>query len=419
MPANLIVRGDLRSNTGYSKALRALLELLAPHFDSVYGVDIHFSPQKSTLPFPFHVIADFQIAELLTRSGSGQTAILHFTTPDRFVPYRQAYNIGYFFWETDRFRPDLFWREAVFAMDEMWVPNHFMLGLIRAQGYAGPARVVSWAHDFSLALNAPVPEGLFIELVAPEAGSPEGLGTNRRAASELPNEYAPIYLSILTDTPRKGLPLLLAGWGEYLSKRHEKSLLLLKLSSVDITKSDARLRREVLAALADLLPSSPVAVDVALLFGTLSEAEISGLYSLCDAYITATLGEGFGGPIVESLLHGKPFISPRHTSLEELIAPDYPFILPSEHAPVILPNNLPVYPLSSEWNIVCRGAIEDALLRFDATTPEERGKVVDQARAYAQRFCGKQAVAAAVEEAIFQSLGRSARAAEARGSGGG
>lgn len=412
MFTNLIVRGDLRSNTGYSKALRALLDLLEPHFESIYGVDIHFSPQKSTFPFRFHVIADFQITDLLNRPHGGRTVILHFTTPDGFVPYRQAYNIGYFFWETDRFRPDLFWREAILSMDEMWVPNHYMLDLIRSQGYARPACVVSWPHDFSLALRAPAPEGVFADLIVPDAASPDGLGTTRRSVSELSREYSPIYLSILTDTPRKGLPVLLAGWAEYLSKRDKKSLLLLKLSSVDVTKSLTRLREEVLAALADLLPSSPPAVDVALLFGTLSESEISGLYSLCDAYITTTFGEGFGGPIVESILHGKPFISPRHTSLQELIAPDYPFILASERAPIILPSNLPVYSLSSEWHVVSRGAVADALMRFDETSSEGRETMVAQARAYAERFCGKATVAADLNKTIHELLDREVRLAE-------
>lgn len=414
MPANLIVRGDLRSNTGYSKALRALLDLLEPHFESIYGVDIHFSPQKSTFPFRFHVIGEFQIADLLDRPQSGRTVILHFTTPDRFVPYRQAYNVGYFFWETDRFRPDLFWREAILSMDEMWVPNRFMLDLIRAQGYAGPARIISWPHDFSLALSAPVPESAFADLVVPDAASPDGLGTTRRRVSEISRQYSPIYLSILTDTPRKGLPVLLAGWAEYLSVRDKRSLLLLKLSSVDVAKSESRLREEILATLADLLPSSPGAVDIALVFGTLSESEISGLYSLCDAYITTSFGEGFGGPIVESILHGKPFLSPRHTSLEELIAPDYPFILASERAPIILPNNLPVYSLSSEWHIVCRGAVADALARFDATTSERRAAIVEQARVYAERFCGKETPAAEVSKAMSEWFDRFARFVEVR-----
>jgi len=406
MPNFLIVRGDLRSHTGYSKALRALLRLLEPHFDFIGGVDIHFSASKSTAEFPYHLVADHQIMELISRGGSGRTLILHFTTPDGFVPFRGAHNVGYFFWETDRFRPDLFWTEAIRTMDEMWVPSRFMFNLLRNHGYSGPMTVITWPHDFSAPLTGELPATLQVQFVvrSSRSGAESNLTSELHRLGDLAREYSPIYLSILTDAPRKGLPMLLAGWAEYLRNRQTKSLLLLKLSSVDIARPDYQLRDEILDSLSSLVHPAVRDLDVALLFGSVSDATISGLYALSDAYLTATMGEGFGGPVIESILHGKPFLSPRHTSLEDLIPPDYPFILASEETSVILPGNVPVYSLSSRWHVVSPNAITDALLRFDETSAEERLRAVSTARSFAARFCSKDHVAKAISEAMAHQL---------------
>ena len=64
--------------------------------------------------------------------------------------------------------------------------------------------------------------------------------------------------------------------------------------------------------------------------GTLSEDELTYLYNSCQAFVTTTVGEGFGGPIAEAALLGKVVLSPRHSSLEYLIPEDYPFVLPHE-----------------------------------------------------------------------------------------
>ena len=190
--------------------------------------------------------------------------------------------------------------------------------------------------------------------------------------ASLKSDFSPVFLGITTDVARKGLPILLSEWCDYLPARNKRSLLLLKLSSINVTKSVERLREEVLSMLAPFWRKSLGQPDIAFIFGSHSEAQVASLYANSDAYITATLGEGFGGPLIECLLNNTAYISPRHTSLAELIPPSYPFILQSEPASVILRDNLPVYSLSSTWHIVSRGAIARALQEYEETTPVER-----------------------------------------------
>ena len=400
----LAVRGDLCSHTGYSKALRAIVELMEPYFDRIFGVDLHYSALKSTVPFPYPVVDDHQVAGLLRNANSTGT-ILHFTPPDGFVPFSQAYNIGYFFWEADRFRPDLFWPDAIRNMDEMWAPNQFMADLVKTHHYTGPTHVVSWPHEFSIAPSTGS-DDITVEYIqsAELAGGKLQASFSKTSLASLKTEFSPIFLGIATDVARKGLPILLSEWCEYLPTREKRSLLLLKLSSIDVSKSTGELRADVLNLLAPFWRTSLGRLDIAFVFGALSETQLASLYANSDAYVTATLGEGFGGPLIESLLNNTAYISPRHTSLAELIPPSYPFILESDAASVILRDNLPVYSLSSTWHIVRRGAIAHALKRYEAVTPDRQKALLAEARAYAARLCGKSRVQEAVAKACRQAI---------------
>lgn len=399
----LVVRGDLCTHTGYSKALRAIVELTEPYFDRILGVDLHYSAVKSTVLFPYPILDDHQAAGLWRNRNNTVTA-LHFTSPDGFVPYAHVYNIGYFFWETDRFRPDLFWPEAIRAMDAMWVPNQCSADLLKAHHYSGPIHVISWPHDFSTT-PSPGHDDIPVEYIQ----SAEVTGGKLQASftptllASLKSDFSPVFLGITTDVARKGLPILLSEWCDYLPARNKRSLLLLKLSSINVTKSVERLREEVLSMLAPFWRKSLGQPDIAFIFGSHSEAQVASLYANSDAYITATLGEGFGGPLIECLLNNTAYISPRHTSLAELIPPSYPFILQSEPASVILRDNLPVYSLSSTWHIVSRGAIARALQEYEETTPVERRATISEARAYAAQLCGKPRVKEALAEACLHA----------------
>ena len=391
----LVVRGDLCSHTGYSKHLRAIVELIGPYFDRILGVDLHYSALKSTVPFAYPIVDDHQAAGLWRDQNNTVTA-LHFTLPDGYVPYAHAYNIGYLIWETDRFRPDLFWPEAIRTMDEIWAANQFIVDLAKTYHYSGPTRVISWPHDFSA---APSPENADIK-----AEYLQSAGFTVRSLASLRNEFSPIFLGITTDVARKGLPILLSEWCDYLPVRKKRSLLLLKLTSINVSKSTGQLREDVLSMLAPFWRATLGEPDIAFIFGSLSEAHLASLYANSDAYITATLGEGFGGPLIECLLNDTPYISPRHTSLAELIPPSYPFILESEAAPVILRDNLPVYSLSSTWHITRRGAIAAALRQYEGVTSDERRVLISQAREYAARLCDHNRVREALAHACPQAL---------------
>lgn len=402
MASIFIVRGDLRSQTGYSKALRALIAELRDHFDQILGVDLHFSITKSVEAFPHHILTDGEVDEMTTRMAGDRFTVLHFTTPDHFRPIRNAYNVGYFFWETDRFRPEFFWEHNIRLMDAMWLPNEFMVHVVRKAGFDGPCKVLPWPHDFDVELEQEAkPLPLSIECVVRRASGATALVKEEFEAVRRRSEK--LYLSISTDVPRKGLPILIGEWLEYLQVRQKKSFLLVKVSSVDVTKSREALGEELLTIVNRFLNVTNEDVDIGFLFGTLTETEINQLYRTADAYVTTTLGEGFGGPIVECLQQRQPFISPRHTSLEELISPDYSYILETVPAPLDLGTFLPVYSPSSTWHVAVKGSLVQRLQEMDSANGSELDQVINAARVHAAAFCGTARVAVLVAGACEEA----------------
>jgi hypothetical protein len=47
----LIVRGDLQSETGWARATHALLDVISSEFTAVFGVDLHYHPDRSNVIF--------------------------------------------------------------------------------------------------------------------------------------------------------------------------------------------------------------------------------------------------------------------------------------------------------------------------------------------------------------------------------
>ena len=132
---------------------------------------------------------------------------------------------------------------------------------------------------------------------------------------------------------------------------------------------------------------------------TLSEDELTYIYDSCQAYITTTVGEGFGGPIAEAALLGKVVLSPRHSSLKSLIPKDYPFVLP--HKMVTLgqgPDSF--YSASSKWGLIQAGALSKRLIELDQISSEDLADQGESLRDFVSEVCSPEKVKAIMEAFI-------------------
>jgi glycosyltransferase involved in cell wall biosynthesis len=131
---------------------------------------------------------------------------------------------------------------------------------------------------------------------------------------------------------------------------------------------------------------------------------MEGLYRRADAYVTASYGEGFGGPVVEALLAGTPVIAPRHTGLADLLPEGYPLVFGTDPLHVGLRGNPPVYPHAASWLVPRRGEIQRALDRFCAFGPAEAAAAAAMGKRGVENFCSPTRVRAQLD-AFWSAVG--------------
>jgi ADP-heptose:LPS heptosyltransferase len=373
----LIIRGDLRSHSGYAYATRCYTASWARDFDTVYGVDISYHPSRYVDVWPYPLIDDNDV--LSECKQSLEATVITISSPDNFVRFDGAKNVGLFFYETDRFEREEWW-DNIMQMDEIRVPAPFLTRLVESLEH--PPTVIVEPVPLPT-VNAPAlttrPQVNFFRL------------TNRGETSDiaqisdfssLKSQYSHIFFSTFTVIPRKGLPVLAHEWLSFVHATPNCALLL-KVSSIDITHS----KEHIISMLTEQFQKSsrffpPCSWNVYVTADSLSDQDILGLQTESDGFITCSFGEGFGLGLFESLLIGTPVVCPRHTTFNDFLPEDYPYFLDTEYANFGLADPACVYPISAHWGVPKEGSLAPVLknLISDIST----GKIktsLDSARA--------------------------------------
>ena len=384
---------------GYAYETRAMASLLPPEYD-VFGVDLHHNPRDCGEVFPGELISDDEVWRMCAVRDR-HVSVVNNTSPEGYIYIPGAVNIGSFYWETDVVVYGLDWPELIGAMDFIWAKSTFQQDLFKRCGASQPVPVVTWPFDFD-PMHAGRPELLpQIPLSYVERLEADGGAVATRAAA-VAKFGTPLLLSVSSMAPRKGLPILLSEWRDHVAGGGE-GVLLLKLRPIH----NYRLRGEAAPAMAGLLAEAGFrvgdAVRIAYTFEDLDADELRELYRVCDGYVTATYGEGFGGPVVEALILGRPVIAPRHSSLSDLLPPGYPLEVECRRLHVGLAGNSPIYPHASSWSLPVRGSLARAFTTFAEMSEERRQEVMAQARGHAEAFCSRSVVAEALRR-FFDGL---------------
>ena len=394
-----VFRGDLKSTMGYGYETRAMASLLPDDFD-VFGVDLHPNPNDCDQRFPGQLISDEEVFRLSVMPDR-RVSVINNTSPEGYIYFPGAVNIGMFSWETDAIAYKLDWPELIATMDFNWAKTTFHQSCLKHIGIAGGATLVAWPFDFT-ARQPSTPERLdglavtYIECLGDDASGVAVSATTVRRLG------VPVLLSVSSMAPRKGLPILLSEWRDHVAAGGE-GVLLLKLRPIH----NHRLPSDTAAVMADLLRETGYQVGdpvrIAYTLEDLQAEDVRELYRLSDGYVTATYGEGFGGPVVEALILGRPVIAPRHSSLADLLPPGYPLEVECRRLRVGLVGNSPIYPHASSWSLPTRGSLVRAFAAFAGMSQETRHEVMAQARSYAEAFCSQPVVAEALRR-FFDGL---------------
>jgi ADP-heptose:LPS heptosyltransferase len=374
----LIVRGDLRSYSGYSYATRCYIKKWRQNYDEIIGNDISYHPARHEDVWQYPLIDEKDIVE--TCKNKDNVTVITISSPNNFQRFTGANNIGLFFYETDRFGI-LAWRDKILLMDEIRVPAPFLGNLVRS------------IKDSPLVVVDPVPLDECLKAINPNkintnlsklqtfAGNTDK--TNSSSLSNLRSQYSHIFFSSCTMIPRKGLPVLAHEWLDFV-KENKTCALLLKVSSIDISHT----RIDIMKSLFKIfkLVSSQYSYrewNVYITTNSLSDAEISEIQGHADAFVTCSFGEGFGLGLFESLIMNKAVVCPAHSTFLDFLPFDYPYFLQTEIENYGIGDPACVYPISARWGVPTTGSLKRVLSKFIFDQDKGESKQhIDTARNY-------------------------------------
>ncbi len=363
-------------------------------------MDLHHNVRDAAQVFPGPLITDKDVTALCARRAE-QVIVVNNTSPEGYGYFPGAVNIGAFYWETEAIPYRLDWPEMIAAMDFSWAKSSCQQDFFRRCGITPAPPVITWPFSFEEArVCGP---GRLDRLALTYIERLEGTVSPGRTTAAKIGEYgAPLLLSVSSMAPRKGLPILLSEWRDHVALGG-RGVLILKLRPIH----NHRLHGDKAPDMAELLAEAGFQIGdkvrIAYTFEDLETEDLRSLYRLTDGYVTATYGEGFGGPVVEALILDRPVIAPRHSSLADLLPGGYPLEIECERLHVGLAGNSPIYPHASSWGLPLRGALVRALQAFEGMEADERRQVMEHARRHAEAFCSEAVVAASLQR-FFDGL---------------
>jgi glycosyltransferase involved in cell wall biosynthesis len=422
----LIIRGDLQSHSGYSTAARDYCRVLAGFFDRLVGVDIHHAAERPFELFPYPLVSE---AEARRLAGEADFALaLSFTTPDYYVRYHGAVNVGLTFWETDRLPRACAGRRAWagFAnqMDALWAPSTHTQEVFERADVVIPIRIVPWPISVPEEAREGLPDGTLYDLdrepwfgktllglarfreerfgwsrwLARHAGPAAARALLRQLqtpAAGIPRPRENALLCVAQDVPRKGLPVLLSEWMEFKRQAEARPWrLILKTSSIDPATPPVDLVAHFWEHVQSLKRQLHVPRSgVYLWTGDLSQADFRRLLDNTLGVISASLGEGFCGPAAYALASRKPLIGPRHTAIADYLIEDYPYSFATRGVQIGFARDpLRVYHPASTWHLTEPYALAGALTRLAIDTPKRRAEACARAYKHFHDYCSPERV---------------------------
>jgi hypothetical protein len=425
--------GDLQSHSGYSAAIRAYCSMLQPMFARTIGVDIHYDPSRAFEPFGNPVVTMDAARRAVLESSC--TLALSCTTPERYVRFERAFNVGMTFWESDLAPIDPMTRQslvgALNGMDALWVPASHTCECFERAGVNVPITVVPWPMK-PIPHEAGMPDGVVYDLdrcwrstsclvgLAQAPGQRQRwtgwisrrlasraqrwvLAKLRSKSSEIADPERRAFVCVAQDAPRKALPLLLAEWMEFKRRRESEGCsLILKSAPLNPAIPEfafvIRFWQQVQALKQQFGVNH---ANVYVWNGDLRDEEFGRLITGTFGSIACGLGEGFCAPAALAVLAGKPVVAPRHTAFLDYIPENYRYAYATRPAQLsFVDDPLGNYDPMTAWNVPEPLAITEALSRLVRDGSEQRDDCCWRAKAGIERWCNPERVCTIVDEAL-------------------
>jgi len=193
------------------------------------------------------------------------------------------------------------------SYDECWTPTRWNAETFKKSGLRIPVRVVPLGVNPHV--YRPGPKGALPEC--------ELLTTAEAGRREVPGGFVFVYCFL--PSFRKGLDVLLPAFEDAFGDDPDACLVLA------VTHRPPSLRDPYLDD-----PCRDMRSRVYALTGSYTEREMAGIYRSCDAYVTASRGEGWNLPMCEAAACGLPVVAPRNSAHQELLSDETGFLFDTE-----------------------------------------------------------------------------------------
>lgn len=426
----LVVRGDLQSETGWSRATRAFVDCIADRFTAVAGVDRHFHPSRSSGYFRGGIVSE--MAAMRMASHCPGNVVLHAVLPNDIVRYAGSINLGWWFWETDALPATSDWIERINSLDHLLVPSPWQAELMNKLDVRIPVSIVPWPHsNFDLtsaheeendveiapALVAYQPwtqlplsetfaidRGYCLDVHGNNATLKKKktrlLDGQRRKLNTALRNYEGYFFAVQSDAPRKGLPALINEWCRYCAEVEKPNALIIRFSSLNVNHDVPAALQRFSEIACGASRGAPGLEHVFVILDQLDERAMENLYGGAIATVSPTYGEGFGGTIVEAVRAGSLPIAPRHTACAQLLPDDYANTYQSIPYIGKLVDQLPIQPASGSWHLPIPGEIARLMRRTETLSQEQRHSEIARLRQFMQHVLSPSDVQSTILEAI-------------------
>jgi len=272
-------RADWQSPSGFGEAARSTFRALA---------DSGLNCRPITVPKD-----KIQQVNLFSFPASSQPLCakmwIHHVPPDWFSLNESGKHVAIFVWETNRLLMNdsrgvqYNWISALNKLDEIWVPSSFLVGVLRNSRVKAPIKVIP--HPIDTHLYCP--------------------GAKRNPPCALPSNYTPawtVFLYVGSWDERKRPDVLVRAFtAAFTAKDH--AVLLIKSYVTGIREDDHNILNQWVAE------CKASDAHVCTIPALLSNDEMVDLYRLANVFVSASCGEGFCLPAVQSMSVGNPVIA--------------------------------------------------------------------------------------------------------------